>query len=178
MPPRELFFYVFGLAWRIHGISFVRTFEGKCSKHHGSNKSPTGVSTARENTASSVSSGRPGGGGWFEHSGKRRYRLAGHDPDESDVVRVLPDRKARVAEHGAPRHHVSGHEPREPADREQDDRGTVVSVGGEPGAEYVAWRWPPISPTRISDSGSSPSSAATATRQASIRHTCSTTSTV
>ena len=39
MPPRELFFYVFGLAWRIHGISFVRTFEGKCIKHQGSNKS-------------------------------------------------------------------------------------------------------------------------------------------
>ena len=35
----ELFFYVFGLAGRIHGISFVRTFEGKCSKHQGSNKS-------------------------------------------------------------------------------------------------------------------------------------------
>jgi hypothetical protein len=52
-------------------------------------------------------------------------------------VRVLPDREARVAEDGAPRHHVSGHEPREPADREQDDRGTMVSVGGEPGAEYV-----------------------------------------
>jgi hypothetical protein len=88
-----------------------------------------------------------------------------------------------VAEHGAPRHHVSGHEPREPADREQDDRGTVVSVGGEPGAEYVAAGDASTSVPAMKVKNPNPRSglarsAATATRQASIRHTCSTTSTV
>jgi hypothetical protein len=39
MPPRELFFYVFGLAWRTHDISFAHMFEDKCSKFRGSNKS-------------------------------------------------------------------------------------------------------------------------------------------
>ena len=39
MPPRELSFYVFWLAWSIHRIFFVRTFEEKCSKRQRSNKS-------------------------------------------------------------------------------------------------------------------------------------------
>jgi len=79
-----------------------------------------------------------------------------------------------VAEDGGPRHHVSGHEPREPADREQDDRGTVVSAG-EPGAEYVG------AAMKVKNPNPRPGSArstATAARKASIRHTCSTTSTV
>jgi hypothetical protein len=88
-------------------------------------------------------------------------------------VRVLPDREARVAEDGAPRHHVSGHEPREPADREQDDRGTMVSVGGEPGTSIPTMKVKNPNP-RLGSGRST----ATAGRKASIRHTCSTTSTV
>src|SRR5712691_8068715 len=42
MPPGELLFHVFGLAWHIHGISFVPMFEGKFSKLRGPNKAPTG----------------------------------------------------------------------------------------------------------------------------------------
>jgi len=39
MPPRELFFYVFGLAWRTHDISFAYMFEDQFSKFRRSNKS-------------------------------------------------------------------------------------------------------------------------------------------
>jgi hypothetical protein len=38
MPPRELFFYVFGLTWRTHDISFAHMFEDQSSKFRGSNK--------------------------------------------------------------------------------------------------------------------------------------------
>ena len=54
MPPGELPFHVFGLAWHIHGISFVPMFEGKFSKLRGPEQSTCRARRLARDLAASV----------------------------------------------------------------------------------------------------------------------------